>query len=58
MRIFLVLVGVLFFLACGERDGEFSKSEKPKEKAVQIEQGDAKIDLNETNLPLPVEDGS
>lgn len=57
MRFFLAFLCVVFFLACSN-DKEFSKSQNQKEEIVQIEQDDEKTDLNDTNLPLPVEDGS
>lgn len=55
MRFFLSFC-ILVFTACSD-DEKISKNQKQEDGAVQIEQEDAKIELNATNLPLPVGDG-
>ncbi|MEB2823257.1 cytochrome C [Campylobacter upsaliensis] len=57
MRIFsvLILFLALFLAACSaEKEQEIKKS--VEYEVVQIEQNDEKTELNDNNLPLPVED--
>ncbi|CAG9469895.1 cytochrome C [Campylobacter upsaliensis] len=57
MRIFsvLILFLALFLAACSaEKEQEVKKS--VEDEVVQIEQNDEKTELNDNNLPLPVED--
>ncbi|WP_371820409.1 cytochrome C [Campylobacter helveticus] len=58
MRIFGVLVCcfALFLGACStEKEQEVKNG--VEDEVVQIEQNDEKAELNDNNLPLPVEDG-
>ncbi|HEC1538843.1 TPA: cytochrome C [Campylobacter upsaliensis] len=55
MRIFNILILFLFLAACSaEKEQEVKKS--VEDEVVQIEQNDEKTELNDNNLPLPVED--
>ena len=55
MRIFNILILFLILGACSaEKEQEVKKS--VEDEVVQIEQNDEKNELNDNNLPLPVED--
>lgn len=55
MRIFNILILFLILEACSaEKEQEVKKS--VEDEVVQIEQNDEKTELNDNNLPLPVED--
>ncbi|TEY03068.1 cytochrome C [Campylobacter sp. US33a] len=55
MRYFLGIFLIFLFSACTQNDN-VSKNKANDEEVVQIEQNDEKTELNENNLPLPIED--
>lgn len=54
---FVVLAFVLFFMACSNEQ-EHKKSLGDANESVQIESADEKSEVNDTNVPLPVEESS
>lgn len=58
MKKFVLFVFISFcFVACQSEEKSSLEAEKSQEVPVQIEQDDAKAQVSDTNLPLPVEDG-
>lgn len=45
----------LFFLAC-QKNEQDTKKQNSNDEQVNIEQSDVKIEVNDTNIPLPVDD--
>ena len=54
MKVFLAFCLVFFLLACSEE--KKPKIETQTKEEILLEESDEKIDINDSNLPLPIDD--
>lgn len=53
---FLFMICIFIFFACSSDDKNINSKQEVIEEVIQIEQSDAKVQVNDSNVPLPVDE--